>query len=370
MDRRETERLLKGVREVRESGSRAALATTVRVKGNAYRREGAHILVREGGAWDCALSGGGLEPTVADAAARVIADGEPILLTYDLRDDSVWGLGIGCTGAVDIRIERLDDDVVTREWLGVLERGEAAVLVTTLDRRAARLLVHGAGGVVGSLSDPALDRRVEASARERLRAPYPRSGVESIHRHELFFEVALSPPTLVIFGAGFDAEPLARQAWALGFAVTLVDVRDAFLVPERFPGATLISSHYAHFTERVPLTAGSFVVVMNHHLDRDRGRLQYPLATSAAYLGVLGPRARYERLLADLAAEGVTPSPAELARVRSPVGLALGAETAEEVALSILGEIVAVRNGFDGGPLSGTSRRLHRPADTRLLASS
>ncbi len=370
MDRRETERLLHGVREVRASGGRAALATVVRVKGSAYRREGAHMLVREGGAWDCALSGGCLEPAVADAAARVIASGDPILLTYDLQDDSVWGLGIGCTGAVDIRIERLEGDPVTREWLDVLERGDAAVLATTLEGPAGRLLVHGAGGTSGGLPDGTLDRRAEARARERLRAAHPQSGAESIDGREIFFEVALPPPHLVVFGAGFDAEPLARQAWVLGFAVTVVDVRDAFLVAARFPGTTLISSHFSRFADRVPLRADSVVVVMNHHLERDRHSLRFALQSGAAYIGMLGPRARYERLLADLAREGFVPSATGLAAVRSPIGLALGAETAEEVALSIVAELVAVRNGFEGGTLSGTAVSLHRPADRRLVASS
>ncbi|HVB38819.1 MAG TPA: XdhC family protein [Vicinamibacterales bacterium] len=370
MDRRETERLLSAIRDVRAGGGRAALATVVRVKGSAYRREGAHMLVRETGAYECALSGGCLEPAVADAAARVIAGGRPVVLNYDLQDDSVWGLGIGCTGAVDIRIERLEDDSLTQEWLGILERGEAAVLVTPLDDASGRLLVRGAGPTAGGLSDAALDGRAAARARERLRTGLPQSGAEVIDGRELFFEVALPPPALVVFGAGFDAEPLARQAWAVGFAVTVVDVRDAFLDPARFPGATLVSSHFAQFAERVPLRAGSFVVVMNHHLERDRESLRFALSSGAAYIGVLGPRARYERLLGDLAAEGVEPSADELAAVRSPIGLALGAETADEVALSIVAEIVAVRNGFEGGALSGTAGSLHRAADRRLLASS
>ncbi|MDE3155331.1 MAG: XdhC family protein [Acidobacteriota bacterium] len=370
MDRRETERLLSAIGDVRARGARAALATVIRVRGSAYRREGAHMLVRETGAWDCALSGGCLEPAVADAAARVLAGGEPVVLAYDLQDDSVWGLGIGCTGAVDIRIERLDDDPVTRAWLGVLERAEPAVLVTCLDGTPGRLLVHGAGGTIGGLSDDSLDRRAAARARERLREVLAGSGTESIDGRELFFEVALPPPVLTVFGAGFDAEPLVRQAWAVGFAVTVIDPRDAFLVPSRFPGATLVSSHPETFAGRVALPAGGFVVIMNHHLARDRESLRFALASRTAYVGLLGPRARYERLLSDLAADGYVPAAADLARVRSPIGLALGAETAEEVALSIVSELVAVRNGFEGGALRGTAGSLHRSAGRRLLARS
>ncbi|MFZ2508997.1 MAG: XdhC family protein, partial [Steroidobacteraceae bacterium] len=121
MDRRETERLLEAIRQARAVGEPAALATIVRVKGSAYRREGTQMFVRRDGTYECALSGGCLEPAVAEAAARVIATGEPVIVSYDLADDSVWGLGMGCSGAVDIRIERLEDDAITNEWLQILE---------------------------------------------------------------------------------------------------------------------------------------------------------------------------------------------------------------------------------------------------------
>jgi xanthine dehydrogenase accessory factor len=106
MDRRETERLLEVIRQASVAGERVAVATIVRVRGSAYRREGACMLVRQDGSYECALSGGCLEPSVAGAAARVIETGEPAIVSYDLADDSVFGLGIGCSGAVDVRIER------------------------------------------------------------------------------------------------------------------------------------------------------------------------------------------------------------------------------------------------------------------------
>ena len=163
----------------------------------------------------------------------------------------------------------------------------------------------------------------------------------------------------MIFGAGYDTAPVAQLAWMLGHAVTIVDVREAFLTPDRFPGATLVCAHFSEFSERVPLRAGSFVLVMNHHLERDEESLRFGLESEAAYIGVLGPRARYEKLLAGLAERGYQPGASTLARVRSPVGLSLGAETPQEVALAMLGEILAVRRGFDGQFLSGSTRSLH-----------
>ena len=180
MDRRETEHLLDSIRAARTSGEPVALATVVRVRGSAYRREGTRMVVRRDGSYECALSGGCLEPIVADAAERVISTGVPVVVNYDLADDSIWGLGIGCSGAVDIRIERIEDDAVTRAWMTILERGDAAVLVTSLSGVAERLIVGEAGLVAGGLSNAAVEREAVARARGQLRAAYPASGPESV----------------------------------------------------------------------------------------------------------------------------------------------------------------------------------------------
>jgi xanthine dehydrogenase accessory factor len=370
MDRRETERLLDAIRQARAAGEPAAVATVVRVKGSAYRREGTRMFVRRNGTYECALSGGCLEPTVADAAARVIATGEPVIVNYDLADDSVWGLGIGCSGAVDIRIERIADDAITNDWLATLERGDAAVLVTPLSGVSGRMIVRGTGELAGGLTDPAVEQQAVDRARARLSAPHPASGPERVGGAEVFFDITTPPPDLVIFGAGHDAAPVAQLAWTLGFAVTVVDVRDAFLTPERFGGATRVCAHFSQFAKRVTLRSGSFALVMNHHVERDQESLRFSLESEAAYIGVLGPRARYDKLLAGLAQQGYVPDPTKAARVRNPVGLSLGAETPEEVAASILGELLAIRRGFAGGFLSGSVGSLHRPEDKRLLASS
>ena len=370
MDRRENERLLEAIRQARASGSAAALAMVVRIRGSAYRREGTRMLVRDDGTFECALSGGCLEPAVAEAAGRVIATGEPVVVSYDLANDSVWGLGIGCSGAVDIRIERVGDDPIANEWLTILERGEAAVLVTPLSGVSGRMIVRGHREIAGGLSDQAIQQEACRQALERLSARYPRSGAEYVQRAELFYEVATRPPSLLIFGAGPDAAPASQLAWTLGCAVTIVDVREAFLTPERFPGATLTLAHFSEFARKVALDADSLVLVMNHHLERDRESLRFCLESNASYIGVLGPRSRYDRLLGALARQGYVPDPRRLQCVRSPVGLALGAETPTEIAVAILAEIVALRRGFEGGFLSGSVGSLHVSEASRLFARS
>jgi xanthine dehydrogenase accessory factor len=370
MHRRETERLLVAIRQAQAAPERVALATVVRVRGSAYRREGTRMLVRQNGTYECALSGGCLEPSVADAALRVIDSGEPIVVNYDLADDSLWGLGMGCSGAVDIRIERLDDDAIVGEWLAVLERGDAAVLITPLSGTSGRILVRATGEIVGGLIDPGIERQAIARAQAQLGAPFPQSGSEPIGGSDIFFEISLPPPRLVIFGAGHDAVPLAQQATMLDFAVSIVDSRAAYLTADRFPSATLVTADFNQLGATVRLPSGSFALVMNHHLTRDEASLRVALDSEAAYIGVLGPRSRYQKLLAALEAEGYVPPASSLARVRSPVGLSLGAETPEEVAMSILAEILAIRRGFEAGFLSGSVRSLHRPDASRLLTSS
>jgi xanthine dehydrogenase accessory factor len=368
MSRRETERILDVIRDVRAKGQRAALATVVRVRGSAYRREGAQLIVREDGTHECLLSGGCLEPAVAATAARVIATGEPVLVPYDLQDDSVWGLGIGCSGAVDVYIEPVSDEPVMRVWLDMLEHAEAGVLVTPLAGATGRQVVRVDGSTLGELT-PAVAGIVEA-ALERFTTRPPHDGVETIGGAELYFAVSAPPPQLLLFGAGHDAVPLARAAWDTGFAVTIADTREAFLTPERFPRMTTVLMEAGKFSGAVTPGPRTFVVVMNHHIERDRESLRLALESDAPYIGVLGPLSRLERLLASLKEEGFTPGAGTLSRVRSPIGLAVGAETPEEIAVSILGEILALERGFDGGFLNGRATSLHRPEPSRAMARS
>jgi xanthine/CO dehydrogenase XdhC/CoxF family maturation factor len=147
-------------------------------------------------------------------------------------------------------------------------------------------------------------------------------------------------------------------------------VREAFLTADRFPNATTVVAPATRYAELVALPDGAFVLVMNHHIERDQESLRVALESGAAYIGVLGPRSRYEKLLGGLAARAASPSSASLERVRSPVGLALGAETPEEIAVSIVAELLALRRGFGGGFLSGSLGSLHRPDESRLVARS
>lgn len=393
---KENRDIARAMEEVKREGRKMALATVVRVKGSAYRREGAKLLIDEEGNTTGVISGGCLEPDVAEVAKRVMADGRPVLKSYELDEELVWGLGLGCPGTVDIWIEPVPDagvlhlrcedgtegkesacgqrgDELYESWLRCLREERAAVLARLLEassprfRAGARLLIPEEGGPMGDLGDPSLNRLVIDRARAKMGTLYPRSETCPISLSEgeqtqVFFDINLPPFELMIFGAGHDAVPVARFAGELGFRTTVVDPRPAYATGERFPGSRIILADRDSWSKKVSIGRRTFVVVMNHHLERDRAAIRFALNSPAPYVGVLGPRSRRVRMLEALEKEGVTFGKEQLSRMFNPVGLDIGSETPEEVAISILSEILAFRSGHTGGFLRKRSRdRIHQP---------
>ena len=359
---REDLELLGAIDRARGAGRRVALATVVRVRGSAYRREGTKMMIDETGAQACVISGGCLEAEVGELAQQVLASGEPVLKAFDLDEEVAWGLGLGCGGSVDVYTEALDEGAAFGRWLDAVRRDEAAALVTVLGTKA-RLFVGAQGERVGGLGDTALERALGDLAEEKMSERFPRPETRTFASSEgpleVFLDLRVPAPRLFIFGAGHDAVPLSRYAQDLGFAVTVIDARPAFVTEARFPGAALIRTHPAGFAEALRLDARSYVLVMNHHLERDRESLSFALSSPAPYVGVLGPRQRYERMLARLAEDGDLPDAQALSRVHSPVGVDVGAETPEEIAMSVLTELLALRRGYRAGFLREREGPIH-----------
>lgn len=348
------------------TGKRTALATLVKVQGSAYRREGAKMLIAEDGAMACMISGGCLEPEVAEVARGVIERQRPECVHYDLDEETVWGLGLGCGGAVDVYLEPIAPASFLASWLELQARGELSALATVLSGGEGRVWLGPQGAIqAGEVTPASLAAPLQDAARTLLAQAAPRATTKRLSgpsgEAEVFIDVSSPPLELVLFGGGHDARPLAQSAQALGFHVSVVDPRPTFVNAETFPGATLILAHPSAFAHRVTLTRRSYVVVMNHHLERDKESLAFVLASEAPYVGVLGPRSRYLKLLEALAREGRAPTPAALTKARNPIGLAIGAEGPDEIALSILGEILALSRGFSGGFLHGWEGRIHEP---------
>jgi xanthine dehydrogenase accessory factor len=234
----------------------------------------------------------------------------------------------------------------------------------------ARMLVHPDGATEGSLGSAELDDEARGEALRALEDE--RSGVVSLGPDVRAFVESLTPPLrLLICGAGHDAIPLVRFASELGWRVEVVDDRDAFLKPHRFPGATrFVKSEPIEAAAAAGVDPRTFVVVMSHNFARDKDYLHSFLGTSAAYIGMLGPRARLEKLVDALRQEGREPSAEDLRVVRGPAGLDVGADGPEEVGWAITAEILAVHKGRAGGFLSDRQGPIHnRPGAGSTVGS-
>lgn len=312
----------------------AVLATLVSVEGSSYRRPGARLLVSAGGARIGSISGGCLEEDVMARAARVHATGQPDAVVYDTtsENDLVWGVGLGCHGVVRVLLEKLPP-----------QPGWARVLAENFTRRRTTALAITHNG-----EDP-------AAWGTRLAAPG-----DCADPQRLFLEMVPPPAALAIFGAGDDAQPLARMAKELGWHVTIADPRAAFATPERFPTADArVVAPADQLVLRVAPGPDALAVVMTHHYVHDVPLLRALLGRPLAYLGLLGPKKRAEKILDDLATQGVAIAPERRAALRAPVGLDLGADSPEQVALSILAEMQAVLSGRDARPLRERVRPIH-----------
>jgi xanthine dehydrogenase accessory factor len=305
---------------------RVAVATVVATRSSAPRPVGSKLFVRDDGSIEGSVSNGCVENDVILAAQEVLAGGEPRLITYGITDEMAFGVGLPCGGEIDVFVEP--------------DRGEQSDVVLTVV----------AGEDIGQkLHDPEL----EQAAR--------RQGRSHVFEHEgrtIFADVSVPPPRLFVYGAIDTAEALCAAAKLLGWRTIVADARPRFATPERLPSADEILLLWPDeaLAQVVP-DAATAVVVLTHDDKFDLPLVQGALATEAFYLGWLGSRRNQERRRGLLLEEGVPEE--DLERVSGPAGLDLGAASPEEMAVSILGEILAVRAGRSGGLLRETSTRIH-----------
>lgn len=313
----------------------AVLATLVDVAGSSYRRPGARLLLPNDGSRIGSISGGCLEEDVIGRARQVAATGIPEVVVYDTasENDLIWGVGLGCHGVVRVLLERITG---APRWGRVLAENIA-------QQRPTDLKIIWGNEIRSSWGTYLIEE------------PETSPALVSV------FHQRIAPPTrLCIFGAGDDVRPLVRFAKELGWHVSIADPRPNFASPTRFPLADLLRTGPA---EQLPGLVDpppeGVAVVMTHHYVHDVPVLRELLKRPLAYIGLLGPRKRGERILRDLRNEGSTFADTEIERLHSPVGLDLGAETPEEVALSIIAEIRAVLAGRDGRPLRERNQPIH-----------
>ena len=363
----ETRAVLDRLAELVRAGRRVALATVVRVRGSAYRHEGAKLLVAEDGSTTGNVSGGCLEQDVREVALQVIRTGAAQLRTYCSSADEVeaWDLGVGCEGQVDVFVEPATEP---RPRERALLDGREPLVVCGVMPGKGELPGKGEGGrgrlivtqdaVEGDLGSADLNARAARQARSLLGTE--QSGLHEIGGRTVFFDVFLPPPQLVLFGAGEDARPLARLAAEVGFRVVVVDRRPGYLRSEWFPTAAgLVASDGADLAARLSLDGASYAVVMTHNFADDQAYLRALLRTPAPYIGMLGPRQRTERIVRNLSAEGAV----DEGRIYGPVGLDIGTDGAEQVALAVIAEVLAVRSGRPADSLREHKASIHAPPD-------
>jgi xanthine dehydrogenase accessory factor len=328
------------------------MATLVATEGSSPRATGSRMWVDEdGNILGSVTIGGCVDARVIEASAKALEDDAPALLTMALGDEDAWAIGMTCAGTIEVLVEPVDPAGEVAVALGAarqeVEAGRPAVVVATLSGEPQRLVVTSRG-VTGSLGGAALDAAAAHEAASLLAGGS--SGVREAGGVRLYFERHAPPLTLIVFGATQVAMPLVSMGRVMGLRTVVVDGRDRFATRDRFPDADeLLVGMPSELAERMPLGRESLVVLLSHDYKYDLPVLRAVLESDAAYVGVLGSRRRGRALLDFLAGEGV--SAGALGRVRIPVGLDIGGNTPEEIALSVLAEAVAVHHGRSGGPM-------------------
>jgi xanthine dehydrogenase accessory factor len=363
--------VLRAMDELSARGEELALATIVETSGSTYRGAGARLLVPAEGPSIGNISGGCLEGDVEDNAREVMAAGESRLLDFDLTadDEAVWGWGLGCNGAIEVLVEPADRAAeIARTLRRAVEEEERLSTVTVLDgsggvESGARLVVRASGAHEGTLGDEEVDRAAAALARRALADGWTGATElgTSAGEHRVFVETLLPPPRLIVCGAGHDAIPVVDVVARLGWRVLVVDDRRKLLDGQRFPGA----AGFVHVDRpfdaagAVGVDDRTYVVVMTHNYLRDMDYLRSFVGSEVAYLGMLGPRRRLERLFGDLEGQGVEPSVEDLERIHGPAGLDIGADGPAEIATAIAAELVAVHRDRSGGFLRDREGPIH-----------
>lgn len=347
---------------------RAVLATVVGVEGNAYRRPGAKMVIADEGDGVGSITAGCLEDEVLALAEDVIGDGRPRLETFDLTgDDDVWGLGVGCNGVIDILLEPLDSSY--RPVVDAYESGRDIAVLTVLEgtstdaEQGDRVYATPDGSGL-SLSAPDwpdwLVDKLDGATAELLETDTSDTlGFD--HQDEtvtVFVDSVTAPPNLVIFGTGHDVAPVADLTSQVDFRVTVAGFRGATATEERFPEADrVVSTSPADVREALALDKNTYAVIMTHNFIDDRLTLEELLESPVAYIGLLGPRERFEEIRKECRAAGREFTEAELDRIYTPVGLDLGGGTPFHIAQSIAAELTAVR--FERKPKHLTQREGH-----------
>ena len=359
----------------RRAGERAAVARVIELEGSGPRSPGAAMAVTADAEVAGSVSGGCVEGAVVSESLEVIATGDRRIVTFGYSDDEAFAVGLTCGGTIHLFVEPLEWGPAHAALSSDLSEESPAALATVVKGpgSGAMMLVRPEGApTVGSLGMPGLDRAVQRDARGELVAG--RSGLRRYSEQGEYFEQGETlgdevtvfvesfapPPRMLIFGAVDFTAALARVAKVLGYRVTVCDARSVFATPKRFPMADeVVVSWPDRLLDEVGGCLGprDAVCVLTHDAKFDVPAITSALATGVGYIGVMGSRRTHDDRIARLREAGITDE--QLACLRSPIGLDIGAATPEETAVSIVSEIISLRTGRQARALSATTGPIH-----------
>ena len=366
---KEISEILKAYSEAKTAGKKTALATVVKVEGSSYRQAGARMLVTEDGELTGAISGGCLEGDALRKALLSIHQKQNKLITYNTNneDDIEVGLQLGCNGIVHILFEYINEELPKNPIQLLqqleLERKEAVIVtVFSLKRNAVQpgtVLFYRKENQILSHNDEVLNLISDVNEVLKTKTSIVKK-LQTENENEALIEYINPPISLVIAGAGNDVQPLVKTASILGWKITVGDGRATHAIEKRFPRANKVNAvKPEEFLENITIDNQTYFVLMTHNYKYDLAVLKLLLKTDCQYIGILGPKTKLNRMLDDLQNEGMNVSEEQLERIYSPVGLDIGAETSEEIALSIVSEIKAFSAGKTGTSLKYKAGKIH-----------
>lgn len=360
-----------------DSGGVSGVATVVRTWKSAPRRPGASMLVAPGGEAVGSVSGGCVEAAVYELATDVAADpgARPLLQRYGVSDDDAYAIGLTCGGIIEVFVEQVSRETFPQlgEVVAAVRAGRPVAVATCIapadSPRFGHRLIIDEDGTAGTFGSTRLDAAVADDARGLLAAGrtgmlhYGPDGERRGDELAVFVNSYAPPARMIVFGAIDFAAAVARIGSFLGYHVTVCDARAVFATPKRFPSADEVVVEWPHRYLEGEVGAGrvdgrTVLCVLTHDPKFDVPLLELALRLPVAYVGAMGSRRTHDDRLARLREDGLTD--AELGRLRSPIGLDLGARTPEETAVSIAAEIVALRWGGTGAVLSEADGPIHR----------
>ncbi len=348
--------IIKYFESARPDSTKTVLATVVDVQGSSYRLPGARMLIGENGEMRGTVSGGCLEADVLERASRVLQTGTTEVFTYDTTShaDSVFSLNMGCRGVIRILLERPNLDFINfcRRLRQTRHSGLAAALIgreeNANDCKIGARMVFDEGKIITNQFSPAITENLLPDCLIVLQEK--KSKLLKNAFGEFFLEFIPSSVSLIIFGAGADAIPVAETAKNLGWHTTIIDHRAAFANKVRFPAADeIIITRAENLETNLVIDEKTVAVVMSHNYEHDKNVLRFLLNSDARYIGALGPKRRTENILREWRETGENFSDKQLNRLYAPIGLDIGADAPESIALSIIAEIKSVLTERNGG---------------------